>query len=44
MLRRLAALSRSRITQTAPPARGGIGGSGAAVVQMVVHSTCRASQ
>jgi len=45
ILRRLAALRRSRITQTAPARYfdgGGIGGSGATVVQMVVHSTCRA--
>ena len=44
-LRRLAALMRSCVKQ-ATPARyfdgGGIGGSSATVVQMVVHSTCRA--
>ena len=43
-LRRLAALMRSCVKQ-ATPARyfdGGISGSGATVVQMVVHSTCRA--
>ena len=46
-LRRLAAVKQPRTTQAAPVRnlnRGGIGGTTATVVQMVVHSTCRASQ
>ena len=46
MLRCLAALSRSRITQTTFTHKfgGGTSGSGATVARMVVYSTCRARQ